>query len=103
MGMVYAFVHDIGATWEHYELTSAARIAMRPPGLLLHVAGPTDEGYRIVEVWHSEHDWERYRNRPRQPPVAVAGSFPAPAPVFRDVVARHVVVGDWREGDPVSW
>ncbi len=99
--MVYAFVHDIGASWEHYEQTAAGLIAMRPPGLILHVAGPIDEGYRIVDVWRSELDWERYRTG-RRPQAAAPAPLPRPTPVFRDVVARHVVVGDWREGDPVS-
>ena len=32
-----------------------------PSGLLLHVAGPTDEGYRVIDVWATREDWERFR------------------------------------------
>ena len=57
--MSYAFVQDIAATWEQYEHLAAA-IAARPEGLVIHVAGPTDEGFRIIGVWESEAAWERF-------------------------------------------
>ena len=57
--MSYAFVQDIAATWEQYEHLAAA-IAARPEGLVIHVAGPTDKGFRIIGVWESEAAWERF-------------------------------------------
>ncbi|GAA3842562.1 hypothetical protein GCM10022226_76600 [Sphaerisporangium flaviroseum] len=34
----------------------------RPPGLLAHVAGPTDEGWRIINVWESEEAFRRFQS-----------------------------------------
>jgi quinol monooxygenase YgiN len=30
------------------------------PGLLFHVSGPQDDGWRAVEVWESEETWQAY-------------------------------------------
>ena len=57
--MSYAFVQDVAASWQQYERFSAA-ISLRPEGLVLHVAGPTDEGFRIIGIWESESAWERF-------------------------------------------
>ena len=42
--MTYAFVEDIPASWEEYELVDAVIADPFPEGLILHVAGPTDDG-----------------------------------------------------------
>lgn len=31
-----------------------------PPGLLYHVAGPTENGFRVVEVWESQEAVDRF-------------------------------------------
>jgi hypothetical protein len=41
--MAYAFVQDVAASWQQYELIAAATVEPVPDGLILHVAGPTDE------------------------------------------------------------
>lgn len=33
----------------------------RPPGLLAHVAGPTENGWRIINVWESEKAFRRFQ------------------------------------------
>ena len=84
--MSYAFVQDIAATWEQYEHLAAA-IAARPEGLLIHVAGPTDECFRIIGVWESQADWELFEAaRQRESPSA-------PPTTFRALQPRHVVWG----------
>ena len=59
--MTYAVVCDIPASWETYEPLGKALVNPGPSGLLLHVAGPTDEGYRVIDVWATREDWERFR------------------------------------------
>ena len=59
--MTYAVVCDIPASWETYEPLGRALVNPVPSGLLLHVAGPTDEGYRVIDVWATREDWERFR------------------------------------------
>ncbi len=87
--MSFAFVQDIAATWQQYERLAAA-IAVRPEGLVLHVAGPTDEGFRIIGVWESESAWERFtaefqrEHAPPRPPTPTT---------FRALQPKHVVFG----------
>lgn len=58
----YAVVHDVPASWNAY-LEGFESFEGRPPeGLLVHVAGPTDEGFRVIDVWESQATWERFRD-----------------------------------------
>ena len=74
--MAHAFVEDIPASWQEYELADAAIADPVPQGLILHVAGPTDDGVRTIEVWESREAWRRFQTadpaRPssRRPPCA---------------------------------
>ena len=31
-------------------------------GCIVHIMSPTDDGYRVTEVWESEQHWQRFRN-----------------------------------------
>lgn len=33
-----------------------------PEGCIVHIMSPTDDGYRVTEVWESEEHWQRFRN-----------------------------------------
>ena len=68
----YAVVQDVPASWNVYLLRARQR-EQTPKGLLLHAAGPTDEGFRIIDVWESQADWEHFRDR--QPPETSDGSL----------------------------
>ena len=59
--MSYVIVEDVAASWEQYRPFAEALEGATPEGLLLHAAGPTEEGFRIVGVWESEEAWERFR------------------------------------------
>lgn len=61
--MTYAVIRDIPASWERYARFAEALADPVPSGLVLHVAGPTDEGFRLVDVWETRADWERFRAR----------------------------------------
>lgn len=88
----YAFVEDIAASWEEYgRLAAALEGGPAPKGLLLHAAGPTDEGIRIVEVWESEEAWVAHLN---DPPRETDDTRPHPPSVRRELHPRHVVVGE---------
>ena len=58
--MSYAVVEDVAASWETYERFAADFESSKPEGLILHAAGRTDEGVRIIEVWESEEAWHRF-------------------------------------------
>jgi hypothetical protein len=87
--MAYAFVQDIAASWHDYERVAAALVEPAPAGLMLYVAGPTDEGFRIIAIWETETAWQRFR----APAIASLGGPARPEPTFRDLHAAHVVGG----------
>lgn len=58
--MSYVLVEDVAASWERYERFAAPLRQEMPSGLILHAAGRTDEGFRIVEIWESEDAWRRF-------------------------------------------
>ena len=61
--MPYAIVQDVPASWEQYEPLAAEIREGVPDGLILHLAGPTDEGFRTIEVWETREAWQRFRER----------------------------------------
>jgi hypothetical protein len=100
--MSYALVQDIPASWEQYRGISRS-LERVPRGLLLHVAGPTDEGFRIIEVWESEAAWRQFA-----PDFEAAlGSIDpdvAPRAIVRDLRGVHLVVGEALRGAaPADW
>ena len=92
--MSYAFVQDVAASWEQYERVAGVLVEPAPEGLVLHVAGPTDEGFRIIAVWESEEAWQRFRGERLLPAAAALGGRSRPEPTFRDLRTAHVVVGE---------
>ncbi len=89
----YVFVQDVAATWAEYERVRAQLLDPLPDGLLVHVAGPTDEGFRVVAVWRSERAWQAFDQERLQPAIAALGGPYVPQPRFRDLHPAHVVVG----------
>ena len=96
--MSYVLVEDVAASWERYEAV-ARSIERAPGGLLIHVAGPTDEGFRIVEVWESEAAWRRF-----EPDLRAAlgsnGAVTGPRTAVRNLEAIHEVLGKGWSGWP---
>jgi hypothetical protein len=88
--MSYAFVQDVAASWQQYERFSAA-ISLRPEGLVLHVAGATDEGFRIIGIWESESAWDRFQAEQLRDHASVGPTNP-PA-TFRALQPMHIVFG----------
>jgi hypothetical protein len=86
----YAFVEDIAASWEHYQRFATAFEGPLPHGLLLHAAGPTEEGFRIIGVWESEADWDRFRADRLDPGAEAVGEV---RPTVRVLRPAHVVHG----------
>jgi hypothetical protein len=90
--MPYAFVQDLAATWPQYEGVTATLVNPPPSGLIVHIAGPTDEGVRIIEVWESEQSWEAFRRERLLPAIAALGGPARPEPTFRDLHPSQLVV-----------
>jgi hypothetical protein len=60
--MSYALVQDTPATWDTYLEIAEDLGANRPEGLLVHAAGPTEEGFRMIGIWDSRDTWDRFRD-----------------------------------------
>jgi hypothetical protein len=92
--MPYAFVQDVASGWEQYKHFAAALVEPAADGLILHLAGPTDEGFRIIAVWKSEEAWQDFQAYRLAPAIAALGGPSRPAPTFRDLHPAHVVAGE---------
>jgi hypothetical protein len=90
--VAYVYVQDVPSSWEQYERVEGVLVDPPPTGLLVHVAGPTDEGVRIIDVWESEEAWERFRAERLAPAIAALGGPSRPEPTFRELHPQHVVV-----------
>jgi len=86
----YAFVEDIAASWELYAPFAAALDGEAPEGLVLHAAGPTEEGFRIIGIWDSEEAWQRFRRERLGLAAEAVAQVP---PSFRALRPVHVVRG----------
>jgi hypothetical protein len=86
--MSYVVVEDVAASWEQYQRFADALAGPAPAGLVVHAAGPTDEGFRIVAVWQSEEAWRHFAER-----VSYADVSVAPPEVLRALHPAHVVYG----------
>jgi hypothetical protein len=64
-----------------------------PPGAIFQVAGPADPGWRVISVWHSREDFERFREERVRPAWAEAGVSPEDMR-FTVFDAHSFIVGD---------
>ena len=56
-------IYDVpGATIEQYEEVSGKIGTDKPQGAHAHIAGKTDSGLQVIEVWDSQEDIDRYMN-----------------------------------------
>lgn len=90
--MSYAFVQDIAASWHDYLQVAAFLVEPAPTGLILHAAGPTDEGVRIIAIWDDERAWQRFRSERLEPAIASLAGPARPQPTFRDLHPAQLVV-----------
>lgn len=83
----FAVVHDVAATWDDYELIRPVALGSAGRALIVHAAGPTDDGFRTIDVWTSEAAWQRHRAGLRH-----AFDHLSTAPVVRELRVGHLVV-----------
>ncbi len=61
--MAIAVLFEADGTWEQYEKALGKLDEAgwgTPEGRLYHVAGPTDNGFRVVDVWDSSETLEEF-------------------------------------------
>jgi hypothetical protein len=82
--MAIAVVIDMdGVTAEQHDaLIKAMGLDGQPasavPGLIFHAAGPTSTGWRVIDIWESEADVERFQREQLMPAAEHIGGLPRP-------------------------
>jgi len=94
--MAYGVVHKFaGGTKEQYDASIAA---VHPPGgglpegQILHLAGPSADGWTIVAVHDSRESWEKFRDGTLMPAfqAGIEGGLPGPPDETAFEVETHV-------------
>ncbi len=80
--MADAVIHVLpeGIGQEQYEAVNEKLGAMgdRPPGLIFHAAGPSEDGrWRIIEAWESRDQFEKFEKEALTPAIAEVSGMPA--------------------------
>jgi hypothetical protein len=67
-----------GMTQEQYDGAVAAGGLENtlPPGQIFHVAGPIEGGWRVIDVWETRADFDRFAEETLKP--AMGGQAPTP-------------------------
>lgn len=66
--MACAFVRELpGITADEFDRLRAEVGDVPPPGLIVHVGGPTEHGWRTIEVWESRTEFDRYERELMEP------------------------------------
>ena len=80
------------------ELAKTMDVQANPPhGLIIHVAAEVPTGVRIVDIWDSQADFDRFRSERLDPSVArlmaAQGQAPQEMPPFNSADIFEVVRG----------
>lgn len=61
---MFAVVQDLPAVTDaEYHLVEKHLGPDRPPGLISHVSGLMEHGWRIINIWESEDDFRRFQSQ----------------------------------------
>ena len=90
--MSHAIFQDVAASWVEYERVAGGLLDPAPAGLILHVAGPTDEGVRTIDVWETEEAWQRFRDERLAPVIGVLGGAARTEPSLRELRPLQLVL-----------
>ena len=70
---MYAYCLDMPGVTEEMAGTVDAGVGDEPiSGLVAHVSGPSEVGWRIIDVWESEEDFHRFQAERLNPAVQSA-------------------------------
>jgi hypothetical protein len=82
-----------GVSAEQFDRLRAELGDHAPRGLILHVAGPSDGGWRTIDVWETKADSRRYELDQLVPALRRSGlTRPRPA----ELAVHHLLHGDAR-------
>jgi hypothetical protein len=62
-----------------------------PEGCQLHIAGPIDNGWRVITVWDSEDQFQQFRNETLIPAMREAGGEDRIAPQIKTNAVHKLI------------
>src|SRR6266536_1173595 len=88
--MPIAFILDTpGMTQEQYEIAHRQLGHPFEPGALVHIAGPMERGWRIVEVWPSQEADDHFFGSRRVQQAFQTAGIPPVQPIIFPVYALY--------------
>ena len=92
--MAIVVVNEIeGGDQSFYEQVSSRVMPNKqlPQGCRVHIAGPTDRGWRVITVWDSDEQFQQFRDEKLIPTMQEAGQGGRVAPnVETNAVHTHI-------------
>ena len=88
-----------GVTEEQYEAVIAAMNldGQMPEGSLVHIAGPMEGGWRAIDVWESQEDFDRFHEEQLRHAQSSQG-YGLPEQVHTSEVHTVLTHGRWHHG-----
>jgi hypothetical protein len=83
-----------GGTEEQYEQIGEKMFGVRssdfssaeaPDGLIIHSAGPTEDGWYVYDIWESQAHFERFVQERLMPAMQELGAPPGAQPQFFEI------------------
>jgi len=69
----WAFVGDVPISREQYDKLDTELGSHNPEGLIVHVAGESGSGIRIIDVWESKQQFELFQSERLGPAMRKVG------------------------------
>jgi hypothetical protein len=69
----WAFVSDVPISREQYDKLDTELGGHNPEGLIVHAAGESGSGIRIIDVWESKQQFERFQSERLGPAMRKVG------------------------------
>jgi hypothetical protein len=69
----WAFVSDVPISREQYDKLDKELGSDKPEGLIVHAAGDSGSGIRIIDVWESKQQFERFQSERLGPAMSKVG------------------------------
>lgn len=69
----WAFVSDVPISREQYDKLDAELGSNKPEGLIVHAAGESGSGIRIIDVWESKQKFELFQSERLGPAMRKVG------------------------------
>ena len=91
--MAWGFIMELPMSQAEYDALDAAVGPDDPPGLIFHAASASEDGFRIVDVWESKADYERFEEERLMPAWLSVGGEAPDGPLPRTEFDVHNVRG----------